>query len=159
MKNTPSNGFTLIELLAVILIVAILVAWAIPAYERAVENTRVAEAKIILKSIYDANNIYNMSTGNYTSDVDELEITIPGESEVVEGTTRINTKTFQYGAGADDTLAFAVRLPTNDLASYTLRILKGVPGIVLCSADTQAGIDKCIEFSDGVQRGDYYVIP
>ena len=154
----PSKGFTLIELLATVLIVSILAAWAIPAYQRAVENTRVAEAKIILKTIYDANNIYNMSMGNYTDDVEALEIIIPGESETVEGTNRINSKTFQYGAGADDTLAFAVRLPTNGESSYTLRILKNKPGMVLCSATEQAGIDKCIEFSDGLQSGDYYIV-
>ena len=156
--KTSNDGFTLVELLAVVLIIGILVAWAIPAYQRAVENTRVAEAKIILKTIYDANNIYNMSTGRYTTDVEELEITIPGESSVVAGMSRVSSKTFQYAAGDGDVLAQAVRLPTNDQSSYTLSILKNTPGVVLCSATAQAGINKCIEFSDGFQQGDYYVV-
>lgn len=158
MLKTNTTGFTLIELLAVVLIVALLVAFAIPAYERAVENTRVAEAKVILKTIYDANNIYNMSHGIYTTDVDELEITIPGDPITVEETSRVNSRTFQYGAGNDDTLAFAVRLPTDAQSSYTLRILKDMPGVVLCSAEGQAGIDHCVDFSDGMQQGDYYVV-
>ncbi len=48
------KGFTMIELLAVVLILAVLTAIALPQYRRSLERTRVAEALQLLPAIYDA---------------------------------------------------------------------------------------------------------
>lgn len=48
------NGFTLVELLAVVLIVAILSAVALPQYRKVVEKAHVSEAQAMLRTIYDS---------------------------------------------------------------------------------------------------------
>lgn len=48
------GGFTLIELLAVVLIIGILSAFAVPQYRKSVERARVAEAQTLIRSIYDS---------------------------------------------------------------------------------------------------------
>ena len=49
-----NKGFTLMEMLVVVLIMVILVAMAVPMYERAVEKSRRAEVSSVLKQLSDA---------------------------------------------------------------------------------------------------------
>ena len=73
------KGFTLIELLVVVLIIGILSAIAVPQYTKAVEKARVAEAKVIMKSMVDS--IIRTGLANPTEpiyDLDMLDITLPG---------------------------------------------------------------------------------
>ena len=52
--SKKQNGFTLVELLAVVLIVAILSAVALPQYRKVVEKAHVSEAQAMLRTIYDS---------------------------------------------------------------------------------------------------------
>ena len=64
MKNNK-KGFTLIELLVVVLIIGILAAMAMPAYFKAVERSRMAEADTMIGTAVNAQQRYKMKTGTY----------------------------------------------------------------------------------------------
>ena len=110
-------GFTLIELLVVVLIIGILAAVAVPQYQKAVEKSRVAEAVVMLNSIYHAYDLCRLSK-SYSEcyDFEAWDISMP--SEVLEGDDCIgeqcfNTKDWQYNIYDDGTLD-AVRITHDD---------------------------------------------
>ena len=94
------KGFTLIELLVVVLIIGILSAVALPQYTKAVEKSRVSEAKILLKSLSDAEDLYVLSNGDLcgTWKLEDLDITLPGTTKDVGGRTHVTTKNFEIYA-------------------------------------------------------------
>ncbi len=58
-----NKGFTLLELLVVVLIIGILAGIALPQYNKAVEKSRAAEAQIILKDMFVAQQECVLRTG------------------------------------------------------------------------------------------------
>jgi len=75
------KGFTLIELLVVVLIIGILSAVALPQYTKAVQKARAVEAITILKSLTDAQEIYYMENGEYTTVLEDLSIDVPEQTD------------------------------------------------------------------------------
>ncbi len=75
------KGFTLIELLVVVLIIGILSAVALPQYQKSVVRARMAEALVASKAIYDAEQIYQMENGEYTTLFENLIIDYPISSD------------------------------------------------------------------------------
>ena len=76
-------GFTLIELLVVVLIIGILAAVAVPQYKKAVARARTLEALAMLKSLVNAEEVYYLANGEYTSDISKLDVNVP-ESQIIE---------------------------------------------------------------------------
>ncbi len=131
------KGFTLIELLVVVLIIGILSSVALPQYTKAVEKSRVAEARTMLKTLYDAEMVRNleMGTEGVAYPLDELNISVSD----VNGTAAafpFSTKNFRYtiesANGHFGILAWTLR---NNASYYNLGI--GYPsGTIQCSGGT-----------------------
>ena len=103
-------GFTLIELLVVVLIIGILAAVAVPQYEQAVEKSRAAEALANVRALYQAQLAHYMANGEYSREISELDVSIPGEDSVYGGVSRKRSKWFSYAVRGNE-IVIANRLP------------------------------------------------
>ena len=66
------GGFTLIELMVVVVIVGILAAIALPAYQKQVAKGRRADAVTALSGILQAQERRRSNNGSYTKDLNDL---------------------------------------------------------------------------------------
>ena len=82
-----NKAFTLIELLVVVLIIGILAAVALPQYRKAVDRARLQEALIQGRALLEAQQLYLTTNGNITTDLDNLDITMPVSSWTCSGGT------------------------------------------------------------------------
>ena len=147
-RNAGRLGFTLIELLVVVLIIGILSAVALPQYQKAVEKSRVAEAVLMLNSIYKAYQVCRLSNEHSEClDFENLDIGFP--SEILEDDCIddqcFNTKDWQYGQNSD--WFYANRVINGDTENYPyyLNLAPSVSSRIWCegTCDNVCGNDGC----------------
>ena len=118
------KAFTLIELLVVVLIIGILAAVAMPQYQRAVEKARMTEAVTAIENIARANEMYRLANGNFTRDINELDVDFPGENYWYSGIRAKKTKDFMMAAsnanGEQYAIALVQRWPEGTKYSMTI---------------------------------------
>ena len=156
-------GFTLIELLVVVLIIGILAAIAVPQYQKSVEKSRVAEARIMLNAIYKGYQLCILQNGTdsdkCTLDEEDganvnnnllanMDISLPGEiirgdlsgidetCDYMHGFICIVTKDWVYGADAED--AWWAARKKNEEVPYYLS-LDLATGAIECDDNAVAG--------------------
>lgn len=155
--GVQNAGFTLIELLAVVLIIGILSAVALPQYQKAVEKARMTEAVMAVENIAKANQLYYMANGTYAKDLNDLDITYGG-TEGIYGSNipdRVG-KDFIFTAsawGVDGLIALVSRRTgggdTRGEQVYSLAILEnGTRKCALYSKATQYQRQLCSEWAD-----------
>lgn len=98
------RGFTLIELLAVVLIMAILTAIAMPQYRKSLERSRVAEALQMLPVVFDARERLITERGYIwpkplpnTAPEWTVKVTFPKLDIEMKGTQGTNARTWVTG--------------------------------------------------------------
>ena len=105
MIKHNKKGFTLIELLVVVLIIGILAAMAMPAYFKAVERSRTAEADTMIGTVVNAQQRYKMKTGNYTEKWTALDVAPANAATQALYCTKLDKGSQQTGCTATNAAA------------------------------------------------------
>jgi type IV pilus assembly protein PilA len=140
-KNSSDDGFSLIELMVVILIIAVLIAIAIPTFMGARKKSQDAQAKSHLRGALVAEKTYLSDKQLYTNDVAEL--------------SKLETS-LQWGVSD----AGARGVVVEDLSANELAVVlasKSRSGTLFCLADLHEPFDYSGEgYPTLTQSGTFY---
>ena len=126
-------GFTLVEALVIVLIIAGLVAIALPQYQTAVDESRFTALMPMAKTVANAQEAYYMSASHYSPDLAYLDIQLPNDPS---GTTADLGDGTTLEISEDASYAY-VKMSANNLDNnYILyqRVSPNFPGEIHCEA-------------------------
>jgi type IV pilus assembly protein PilA len=128
--HSSESGFTLIELMVVVAIVAILSAFALPAYHEFTVRARVAESVVLARANMSRVIEHRVSQAAWPS-VLQAPMTTPSDI------ANVASATYSPGASAFASATVTVTMGTKigGTAAGTLFILKATPGAVGSFAD------------------------
>ena len=122
-----NKGFTLIELLVVVLIIGILAAIAVPQYQKAVMKADLHKGIPLVESLYQATQTYYLAHGDFPTDIDTLDISIPINSSCTKQEGSNSRYSCDFGiVGLGDSLSNLQYINTNKNLIY-VHYLKEVP--------------------------------
>lgn len=145
------SAFTLIELLVVVLIIGILASIALPQYTKAVEKSRIAEAKIMLRALYENKQLCKLELGE-TSDecryvFDHASIALPGAvyTEGCPENSCVSGKDWVYSVDEGDGTVYAYRAVNGDISDYHYYLTLEEDGTVSCTNYGSAAALSCTQ--------------
>ena len=139
MKQVTRNrrAFTLIELLVVVLIIGILAAVAVPQYRKAVVKARYAELKSLATGLYQAEKVYHLANGFYTTRFSDLDVNIraDGGNVIREGTLCSLDSAYVVCINSNINMAYRMNF-TGERACVAYDSDKTSAGHQVCKAET-----------------------
>ena len=145
------KGFTLIEMLVVVLIIGILAAIAVPQYQKSINKSRMNEAITMLKTIAQAQDVYYLTNGQYTANLNDLDISIP-QDQIGSwyGSDSSRPNTYIYSCKESGTSCIAVASDSNNLPrlqAYFSHTNKGLSLNCTSAKKTTLAFQICKELS------------
>ena len=135
VKFFNNKGFTLLEILVVVLIIGILAAIALPKYQKAVKKSRAVEAVMNLKSLFKAQEMFRLTNGTYTNNLNNLDI-------------KLNSKYYTYSCTVGNTGRGICQAIPKYTDQYKFDMSSDMP--LLC-----IGIQEACSFISTTKYGNY----